>query len=89
MSVQIIHSMEEFQKAITDTKFKATVVDFTATWCGPCKMISPIFESYSKVYPTVKFIKVDVDENDEITASAEVSAMPTFQVSILCFNFFF
>jgi thiol-disulfide isomerase/thioredoxin len=38
------------------------VVDFTATWCGPCRLMSPIFTELSKKYPSLIFLKVDVDE---------------------------
>lgn len=37
-------------------------MDFTATWCGPCRVMSPIFVELSKKYPTLIFLKVDVDE---------------------------
>lgn len=58
---------------------KLTVVDCTATWCGPCKMIAPIFHELSNEYGSrVQFIKVDVDENPEAAQKYGVSAMPTF-----------
>jgi len=54
------------------------VIDFTATWCGPCQMIAPIFKKLSNKYDDVVFLKVDVDENAETAANYNVSAMPTF-----------
>jgi len=54
------------------------VIDFTATWCGPCQMIAPIFKEMSNSYDDVVFLKVDVDENAETAANYKVSAMPTF-----------
>lgn len=40
------------------------VVDFTASWCGPCKMIGPYFDELSSKYPSVKFVKCDVEDLD-------------------------
>ena len=58
---------------------KLTVVDFTATWCGPCKMIAPIFKELSdELGGRAQFIKVDVDDNPEAAQKYGVSAMPTF-----------
>ena len=55
------------------------VVYFTATWCGPCRMISPIFEELASSAEASKtFLKVDVDDQPEIAAAAQVTAMPTF-----------
>lgn len=54
------------------------VIDFTATWCGPCQMIAPIFKKMSNTYGDVVFLKVDVDKNAETAANYNVSAMPTF-----------
>ncbi|GAX09726.1 thioredoxin 1 [Fistulifera solaris] len=57
---------------------KLVVIDFTATWCGPCKMISPVFHELSESFDDVVFLKVDVDENPDTAAKYNVSAMPTF-----------
>jgi len=58
---------------------KLTIIDFTATWCGPCKMIAPIFKELSDEFSSrAQFIKVDVDDNPEAAQKYSVSAMPTF-----------
>eukprot|EP00241_Pyramimonas_parkeae_P008247 CAMPEP_0114232914 /NCGR_PEP_ID=MMETSP0058-20121206/4870_1 /TAXON_ID=36894 /ORGANISM="Pyramimonas parkeae, CCMP726" /LENGTH=149 /DNA_ID=CAMNT_0001344439 /DNA_START=20 /DNA_END=469 /DNA_ORIENTATION=- len=56
------------------------VVDFTAAWCGPCKQVAPVFDSLSKEHTTVKFLKVDIDneETEKTVRAAQVSAVPTF-----------
>lgn len=56
------------------------VIDFFATWCGPCKKVAPMYEQMSKLYPSVVFLKVDVDESNEIAEAYDVRAMPTFVV---------
>lgn len=54
------------------------VVDFTATWCGPCRMFSPIFHKAAKTYQgRIKFISVDIDQCPDIAAEYGVSAVPT------------
>merc|ERR1712232_1406543 len=55
------------------------VVDFTASWCPPCKMIAPIFEKLAEENPDVIFIKVDVDEAADVAADQNISGMPTFK----------
>jgi thioredoxin 1 len=58
---------------------KAVVLDFSATWCGPCKMISPVYSLLSDEFKdSIVFIKVDVDVNAETAAKYDVTAMPTF-----------
>jgi len=55
------------------------VVDFSATWCGPCQRIAPYFDTLSNQYTDAKFFKVDVDEaDDELTTEYDVSAIPFF-----------
>lgn len=59
---------------------KQLLVDFTASWCGPCKMIGPFFEELAAKYPDVMFVKVDVDDLDDVAADCGISAMPTFHL---------
>jgi thioredoxin 1 len=57
----------------------AVVIDFFATWCGPCKRIAPAFEDLAdKYYPAITFLKVDVDQCPELVNVFDISAMPTF-----------
>ena len=53
------------------------IVDFFATWCGPCKRLSPFLENLQTEYPTVGFYKIDVDESEDLAEKHKVSAMPT------------
>ncbi|XP_057709983.1 thioredoxin b [Corythoichthys intestinalis] len=76
--VKQVQSLEEFEEILKTSGDKLVVVDFTATWCGPCRMISPKFEEFSHTYTNVVFIKVDVDECDDVAQKHGISAMPTF-----------
>lgn len=53
------------------------VVDFFATWCGPCKMLGPIIEKLGNSMNNVKFIKVDVDKQEELARRYGVMSIPT------------
>mmetsp|Transcript_36904 Transcript_36904/g.44097 ORF Transcript_36904/g.44097 Transcript_36904/m.44097 type:complete len:106 (+) Transcript_36904:76-393(+) len=77
--VQQIKTVEEFNKILADNNDKLVVVDYTATWCPPCKQIAPIYVKIADENPEALFIKVDVDEGGDIASEQGISAMPTFQ----------
>mmetsp|Transcript_60087 Transcript_60087/g.166112 ORF Transcript_60087/g.166112 Transcript_60087/m.166112 type:complete len:107 (+) Transcript_60087:90-410(+) len=78
--VKQIKDKPEFDQLIGGDK--AVIVDFTASWCPPCKAIGPVFVAMAEsgTYPNLEFIKVDVDEGSAIAEKAGISAMPTFQL---------
>ncbi len=72
-----VSSTEEFQEELSSSKVPV-VVDFYATWCGPCKRVSPLLETSAKeLTGKVKFMKVDVDKLSGLSTDYHIRAMPT------------
>lgn len=67
---------ESFKEAMQNTK-GLLVVDFWAEWCGPCKMLAPVFEELEKDFPDVTFGKINVDEEVQAALENNVSSIPT------------
>ncbi|MBQ2581756.1 MAG: thioredoxin [Ruminococcus sp.] len=59
---------------------KPVLIDFFATWCGPCRMVSPLIDEIAEERSDVKVCKVDVDEQGELAAQFGVSSIPTLVV---------
>lgn len=56
---------------------KKILVDFWATWCGPCKSLIPLLEKIEKEYPDVNFVKLDVQQNMELATELGIISVPT------------
>ncbi|KAM5347930.1 hypothetical protein ACJ41O_007754 [Fusarium nematophilum] len=80
LAVKDINTTQEFKDLVSITP-KAVLVDCFATWCGPCKAISPILSKLSDepaLNEKIEFVKFDVDQLPDLSGELEVRAMPTF-----------
>ena len=72
--IEYINDQSKFDEFI---KEGTVLIDFFATWCGPCKMLSPVIEQVEGEHPELKVVKVDVDEAPMIAAKYGIQAIPT------------
>ena len=68
-----------FQKEVLNSD-KKVLIDFYATWCVPCQMLSPVLEEVATENSDIKLVKIDVDQNEELAYKYGISAMPTIIV---------
>ncbi|CAH1389007.1 unnamed protein product [Nezara viridula] len=73
-----VTEMEELEEILDNAGPKLVVIDFTAPWCGPCKLTGGTMEELAGVYPDVVFIRVDVSELEEAGSMFQISVLPTF-----------
>nr|XP_009861478.1 thioredoxin-like [Ciona intestinalis] len=78
MGVVTITTKQDFDDKLVAAGDKLVVVDFTAGWCGPCRIIAPKFQSIAEENPDVDFLKVDVDANQDLADEYKVQGVPTF-----------
>jgi thioredoxin 1 len=62
------------------TKNDIVLIDFWASWCGPCKMFAPVFEEASEKYPNVIFGKVDTEKEQQLAAHFQIRSIPTLMI---------
>ncbi len=70
---------ETFEMEVLQSE-KPVLLDFFATWCGPCKLLAPVLDQIAEEHPEIKVCKVDVDENQELAAQFQVMSIPTLFV---------
>ncbi len=72
-------TMENFQSEVLNSE-KPVLVDFWASWCGPCRMVSPLLDQIANENPNVKVGKVDIDAQPELANAFRVMSIPTLMV---------
>ncbi len=78
---------ENFESTITTNDI--VLVDFWASWCGPCRQFAPVYEQASEQHPDVVFGKIDTEAQRELSAAAQISSIPTlmaFKEGLLVFS---
>ena len=80
MVFKVIENYEEFKECVSGTLYgdELVLAYFTASWCGPCKIVSPVIERIGKEKESVVVLKVDVDECEEVASECNIDCMPTF-----------
>ncbi|MBQ3511779.1 MAG: thioredoxin [Bacilli bacterium] len=75
--MKYIEKENEFEEIIKNEK---VLVDFYATWCGPCQLLSPILEELEKENKELTIVKIDVDKNENLARKHGVMSIPTIEI---------
>ncbi len=75
----VVINQDNFEQEVLKSE-KPVLLDFWASWCGPCRMVSPIVDEIAEEHPEIKVCKVNVDEEPELAAKFEVMSIPSLFV---------
>ena len=78
--MSVLHIPKENFNAEVVNSDRPVLLDFWATWCGPCRMVGPLVEEIAAEYPEIKVGKVNVDEQPELAAQFQIMSIPTLMV---------
>ena len=78
--MSVLHITKENFNAEVVNSDRPVLLDFWATWCGPCRMVGPLVEEIAAEYPEIKVGKVIVDEQPELAAQFQIMSIPTLMV---------
>lgn len=79
-NVHVINTKEDWDQKIAEANKdgKIVVANFSASWCGPCRVIAPVYAEMSKTYPQLMFLTIDVDDLVDFSSTWDIRATPTF-----------
>ena len=78
--MSVLHITKENFNAEVVNSDRPVLVDFWATWCGPCRMVGPLVEEIAAEHPEIKVGKINVDEQPELAAQFQIMSIPTLMV---------
>ena len=78
--MKVLHvNKDNFHKEVLNSE-KPVLLDFFASWCGPCRMVGPILDEIAKEREDIKVCKVDIDEQPELASRYRIMSVPTLMV---------